>query len=82
MTEKIPKSLEEIPAEVIETDLLIVGGGNAGCFAAVEAKTKNPSLRVTIMEKAHISRSGATAAGMDAINTYLRTDKGRPRRVS
>ncbi|MCX5718554.1 MAG: FAD-dependent oxidoreductase, partial [Nitrospirae bacterium] len=76
MAEKIPKSLDDIQTEVIETDLLIIGGGNAGCFAAYEAKTKNPSLRVTIMEKAHISRSGATAAGMDAINTYIRTDKG------
>lgn len=76
MAQTIPKDLNEIQSEVIETDLLIVGGGNAGCFAAIEAKTKNPSLKVTIMEKAHISRSGATAAGMDAINTYLRTDKG------
>lgn len=77
MTEKkLPRSLDEIPTEVIETDLLIVGGGNAGCFAAVEAKTQDPSIRVTIMEKAHISRSGATAAGMDAINTYIRPDKG------
>lgn len=73
---KLPRSLDEIPTEVIETDLLIVGGGNAGCFAAVEAKTQDPSIRVTIMEKAHISRSGATAAGMDAINTYIRPDKG------
>lgn len=71
MAEKLIKSLEEIPTEVIETDLLIVGGGNAGCFAAIEAKKLNPDLRVTIMEKAHISRSGATAAGMDAINTYI-----------
>ncbi|HBG92597.1 MAG TPA: adenylyl-sulfate reductase subunit alpha [Nitrospiraceae bacterium] len=76
MEQKIPKSLEEIPVEVIETDLLIVGGGNAGCFVAVEAKTLDPNLKVTIMEKANISRSGATAAGMDAINTYLRKDKG------
>jgi len=76
MSQKIPKSLDDIQTEVIETDLLIIGGGNAGCFAAYEAKTKNPSLKVTIMEKAHISRSGATAAGMDAINTYIRTDKG------
>jgi adenylylsulfate reductase subunit A len=56
---------------VIDTDLLIVGGGNAGCFAAIEAKRLAPELKVTIMEKAHISRSGATAAGMDAINTYI-----------
>jgi adenylylsulfate reductase subunit A len=71
-----PKDFSEIPTEIIETDILVVGGGNAGCFAAIEAKSKDPSLRVTIMEKAHISRSGATAAGMDAINTYIRTDKG------
>ncbi len=76
MASTAPKNLDEIPVEVIETDMLIVGGGNAGCFAAIEAKTKDPSLRVTIMEKAHINRSGATAAGMDAINTYMRKDKG------
>ena len=71
MKKPIPKDIREIPTEIIETDLLIVGGGNAGCFSAIEAKKQNPGLKVTIMEKAHISRSGATAAGMDAINTYI-----------
>src|SRR5271157_251341 len=71
MAKELPKDLQEIPTEVIDTDLLIVGGGNAGCFAAIEAKKLAPELKVTIMEKAHISRSGATAAGMDAINTYI-----------
>ncbi|MDI6725514.1 MAG: adenylyl-sulfate reductase subunit alpha [Smithellaceae bacterium] len=70
------KTLKDIKTEIIETDLLIIGGGNAGCFAAYEAKTQNPALKVTIMEKAQISRSGATAAGMDAINTYIREDRG------
>jgi adenylylsulfate reductase, subunit A len=70
------KKLEDIQVENIETDLLIIGGGNAGCFAAYEAKTLDPGLRVTILEKAQISRSGALAAGMDAINTYIREDKG------
>ena len=76
MAAEIPKKPEEIPVENIETDLLIIGGGNAGCFAAYEAKALDPGLRVTIMEKAQISRSGALAAGMDALNTYLREDKG------
>ena len=71
MTQAKPRDIREIRTEVIETDLLIVGGGNAGCFAAIEAKKNDPDLKVTIMEKAHISRSGATAAGMDAINTYI-----------
>lgn len=71
MTKEMPKSLEDIITETVETDLLIIGGGNAGCFSAVEAKKRNPDLKVTIMEKAHISRSGACSAGMDAINTYI-----------
>ncbi|MBU4344933.1 MAG: adenylyl-sulfate reductase subunit alpha [Proteobacteria bacterium] len=71
MTVKTSENFNDIPTEVIETDLLIVGGGNAGCFSAIEAKKANPDLKVAIMEKAHISRSGATAAGMDAINTYI-----------
>lgn len=55
----------------LETDLLIIGGGTAGCLAAVEAKEKDPALRVTILEKAHIERSGCLAGGMNAINAYL-----------
>lgn len=66
-----PKTLGEIPVEIITADLLIVGGGNAGCFVAVEAKKRNPDLKVVIMEKANIMRSGACSAGMDAINTYI-----------
>jgi adenylylsulfate reductase, subunit A len=75
MSRKMVTDVNEVPTEVIETDLLIVGGGNAGCFSAIEAKKINPKLRVAVMEKAHISRSGATAAGMDAINTYIPPDK-------
>ncbi|HBE94097.1 MAG TPA: adenylylsulfate reductase, partial [Desulfovibrio sp.] len=67
----LPQALKDVPVEVVDCDLLIVGGGNAGCFVAVEAKKLDPGLRVVIMEKAEIMRSGATAAGMDAINTYI-----------
>lgn len=56
---------------IIETDILIIGGGTAGCLAAVEAREKFPNVRVTIMEKAHIDRSGCLAGGMNAINAYL-----------
>ncbi|MFQ6136886.1 MAG: adenylyl-sulfate reductase subunit alpha [Candidatus Hydrothermarchaeales archaeon] len=62
---------EEIKEERIETDILIIGGGTAGCLAAIEAKEKNPGLEVTIMEKAHIDRSGCLAAGINAINAYI-----------
>lgn len=60
-----------IKKEVLETDILIIGGGTAGCLAAVEAKEKDPNVKVVIMEKAHIDRSGCLAAGMNAINAYL-----------
>ena len=55
----------------IETDVLIIGGGTAGCMAAVEVKERFPQLKVTILEKAHIDRSGCLAGGMNAINAYL-----------
>ena len=72
MKKSLPKTIKDVEEVRIETDLLIIGGGNSGCFVAIGAKKENPSLDVTIMEKAHIDRSGALAAGMDAINTYIR----------
>lgn len=71
MSQHSVEDLDSVPVKIIETDLLIIGGGNAGCFAAVEGKKLNPSLKITIVEKAHIDRSGACSAGMDAINTYI-----------
>lgn len=55
----------------ILADVLIVGGGTAGCLAAVEIKENHPDLEVVVLEKANIERSGCLAAGMNAINAYL-----------
>ncbi len=66
-----PASLADIETVVVDCDLLIIGGGNAGCFVATEARRLDPGCRVAIMEKAEIMRSGACSAGMDAINTYI-----------
>jgi adenylylsulfate reductase subunit A len=52
-------------------DLLILGGGAAGCVAAVEARERAPELDVVVMEKAHVYRSGCLAAGISALNAYL-----------
>ncbi|MFQ5800874.1 MAG: adenylyl-sulfate reductase subunit alpha, partial [Candidatus Hydrothermarchaeales archaeon] len=57
--------------KLINADVLIIGGGTAGCLAAVEVKEKDPSLKVVILEKGHIDRSGCLAAGMNAINAYI-----------
>lgn len=65
------ETLDNVEVVQVASDLLIVGGGAAGCFAAIRAKEANPSLKVTIIEKAHIERSGCLAAGVNAINAYL-----------
>lgn len=54
----------------IDTDVLIIGGGTAGCFAAM-VLGQRPDIRVTIAEKANIRRSGCLAAGVNAINAYI-----------
>ena len=58
----------------IKTDLLIIGGGTAGCMAAIFAKRAAPSCSVTIVEKAHIRRSGCLAMGLNAVNAHLVSD--------
>ncbi len=52
----------------IETDFLIVGGGSAGCMAAIRALEIRPDLKVVIFEKSDITYSGSIARGMDALN--------------
>ena len=61
-------ALAKIADRIIETDVLVVGGGCAGCLVA--AKAKEHGLDVTLAEKAHTSRSGSAAAGLDH-NTSL-----------
>src|SRR5574340_348487 len=58
---------------VVETDLLIVGGGMAACGAAVEAAywAKQNGLKVALVDKAAVDRSGAVAMGLSAINQYV-----------
>jgi adenylylsulfate reductase subunit A len=54
--------------QTVECDILIIGGGMAGCGAAFEAKYWGKDLRVVMVEKAAIERSGATGEGLSAIN--------------
>jgi FAD binding domain len=42
----------------LETDLLVIGGGTAGCVAAVKAKEALPDGTVLLLEKANVRRSG------------------------
>lgn len=60
--------------EIVEykTDILIVGGGMAACGAAYEARRwAGDDVKITLVDKAAMDRSGAVAQGLSAINTYL-----------
>ncbi|WP_263390752.1 adenylyl-sulfate reductase subunit alpha [Loigolactobacillus binensis] len=61
--------------KVITTDLLVIGGGTAGCYAAWHAAQLDPNLRITVVEKADIRRSGCLAAGVNALNAYITKGK-------
>ena len=61
----------EVDVKRIKTDVLIIGGGTAGCYAAITLKENNPDISVIIAEKANIKRSGCLAAGVNAINAYI-----------
>ena len=56
--------------ELLHTDVLIIGGGTAGCYAALTVR-ENSDYKIIIAEKANIKRSGCLAAGVNAINAYI-----------
>lgn len=56
---------------IVDCDLLIVGGGFAGCGAAFDARYWGRELKIVLVEKAAIERSGAVAQGLSAINCYM-----------
>jgi len=63
----------------VKTDVLICGGGMAACGAAVEAAywAKKNGLKVTLVDKAAMDRSGAVAMGLSAINQYVGVKDGQ-----
>ncbi len=52
----------------METDILIIGGGSAGCLAAIRARELSSETDVCIWEKGDFKYSGSIARGMDALN--------------
>lgn len=56
--------------KIIHTDVLIIGGGTAGCYAALTLRSLSDAS-VVIAEKADIRRSGCLAAGVNALNAYI-----------
>ncbi|HEX3078687.1 MAG TPA: adenylyl-sulfate reductase subunit alpha [Lachnospiraceae bacterium] len=60
----------EVQVKEFNTDILIIGGGTAGCYAALTIR-EHSKASVIIAEKANIKRSGCLAAGVNAINAYI-----------
>ncbi|MFE8071820.1 fumarate reductase/succinate dehydrogenase flavoprotein subunit [Marinobacteraceae bacterium S3BR75-40.1] len=63
------KNPSEVP--VTDVDVLVIGGGTAGPMAAVTVKERNPDLKVMLLEKANVKRSGAISMGMDGLNNAV-----------
>lgn len=61
---------KEVKLKQLNTDILIIGGGTAGCYAALTIR-EHSDASVLIVEKANIKRSGCLAAGVNAINAYI-----------
>ncbi len=62
----------------MEADILIIGGGSAGCMAAIRSKELYPGARVVLFEKGHIRRSGSLCCGMDGLNIVAIPGKSTP----
>jgi len=66
-----------------ELDVLLIGGGMACCGAGFEimrwaeaAKAENGiDLKIKMVDKAAVDRSGAVAQGLSAINTYIGSEQ-------
>ena len=58
-------------SEKLTADILIIGGGTAGCYAGLTIAKESPDTEVIICEKANIKRSGCLASGVNALNAYI-----------
>ena len=60
-----------------EVDILLIGGGMACCGAAFEIMrwADGTDLKIRLVDKAAMDRSGAVAQGLSAINTYISTEQ-------
>jgi fumarate reductase flavoprotein subunit len=55
----------------LQTDILILGSGGAGLFAALHAKQANPDLHVTVAVKGLLGKSGCTRMVQGGYNVAL-----------
>ena len=64
------KVVRELSVIDLETDVLIIGGGLAGCMAAIKA-AESEGVRVILVDKSNTIRSGCAASGIDHTWAYI-----------
>lgn len=69
----------EMKDKLVDTDVLVVGGGIAGCPTAYKVAEKG--LRVTLIEKSKTERSGHAGAGIDTLLGWPLLDVPLPKQV-
>ena len=62
---------EQMRYQTLQTDILILGSGGAGLFAALHAKKANPDLQVTIAAKGLVGKCGCTRMVQGGYNVAL-----------
>ncbi|UCG12533.1 MAG: FAD-binding protein [Deltaproteobacteria bacterium] len=61
----------KLDQEIIKVEILVIGGGLAGCMAAIRASEVCGSENVLLVEKANVQRSGNAATGVDHTWSYM-----------
>ncbi|MBI2303919.1 MAG: FAD-binding protein [Chloroflexi bacterium] len=72
MVKAVSRKITSLINEVIDADVLVVGGGLAGCMAAIKAKDQG--VKVVLVDKGYISRSGQSPFAAGSINIFTPED--------
>src|SRR5437899_10483784 len=64
--------MSRVSLDRMQTDILILGSGGAGLFAALHAQAANPALDITIATKGLLGKCGCTRMVQGGYNVAIR----------
>lgn len=64
------RTAKDIEVKYLETEFLVVGGGDAGCSAAIKAAENG--VDTIMLEKTKTDRAGHSGMGMDHVMDFPR----------